>query len=289
MKCLLTVLFPCFFFQFSHAQVLTIHAGGGMMNYGGDLQDKLFTFNQSHGTFLIGLGYRFNDNISVSLNYNAGKLSASDRESNVENARRNLSFYSNISEGSLILQYNMNKILVGAKITPFITAGISYFHYDPYTYTAEAQKVYLHPLSTEGQGLAQYPERKPYKLDQFAIPLGGGIAYALSDNITRSSEVSCRLLSTDYLDVLSSLFYADTDILRSEVGDLAAKMSFRSDETDNPLTFDSKVKRGNPERKDVFYSCIIKLTFSLTDIISNSLSPASKRMIKQAGCPGKVL
>lgn len=284
-----SILISVFVFQNAGAQGLEIYAGGGMMNYGGDLQDKLFTFNQSHGAFTIGAGYRINGHFAVALNYTGGKVSASDMLNNPENARRNLSFYSNISEGSLMLHYNFIEVPAIRKITPYITAGIAYYHFDPYTFTKEGEKVYLEPLRTEGQGLAQYPERKPYKLSQFAIPVGGGITYALSEKVKISAEVAFRMLSTDHLDDVSNLFYADTAILRSQIGDLSAKMSFRSDETDNPLTFDAKLKRGNPEKKDVYYTCLIKLTFSLSDIISSSLSPASKRMIKQAGCPPKVL
>ena len=271
------------------AQGFELHAGGGIMNYGGDLQDKLFTFNQSHGAFTIGAGYRFNSHLSLSLNYTGGKVSASDSLSNPENAKRNLSFSSNISEASLMLQYDFIEVPAIRKITPFIAAGIAYYHFDPYAYTREGQKVYLQPLRTEGQGLAEYPERKPYALSQVAFPIAGGIAYAITDKIRLSAQVNFRMLSTDHLDDVSNVFYADTAVLRREYGDLSAKMSFRSDETDNPLNFDSKLKRGNPERKDVYYTCLIRLTFSLSDIISNSLSPASKRMIRQAGCPAKVL
>ena len=81
--------------------------------------------------------------------------------------------------------------------------------------------------------------------------------------------------------------YADTSILRREKGELSAKMSFRSDETDNPLQFSDKLKRGNPNRKDAYYLCLIKLSFTLGGAgVSNT--GYFKKMRKQTGCPQKV-
>jgi len=129
---------------------------------------------------------------------------------------------------------------------------VGLYQFNPYAYNTVEQKVYLQPLSTEGEGLQQYPARKPYKLTQFSIPFGGGITYAISDKVMISGEVAFRKLFTDYLDDVSGPTYADTAILRVEKGDLSAKMSFRSDETNNPFPFSDKLIRGNPDKKMFF-------------------------------------
>ena len=172
--------------------------------------------------------------------------------------------------------------------TPYLFGGAGVFHFNPYAYTPSGEKVFLQPLSTEGEGLPEYPSRKVYKLTQFALPFGGGIKYAISNSVIISAEVGFRKLFTDYLDDVSEEAYADTSILRREKGSISAKMSFRSDETDNPLQFSDKVKRGNPNHKDVYYLCLIKLSFSIgSSGVSNN--GYSKKMRKQIGCPQKIL
>jgi hypothetical protein len=267
------------------AQRLYFNIGGGMINYGGDLQDKLFTFDQANHAFSLGASYKLSKYIAVSAAFNTGKLAAADFKSNSSLSRRNLSFYSTLSEGSLTFEANLNDVPDINQFTPYLFGGAAVFHFNPYAYTLAGEKVYLRPLSTEGQGLSEYPSRKVYNLTQFALPFGGGIKYAISKSVIISAEVGFRKLFTDYLDDVSEAF-TDTSILRREKGELSAKMSFRSDETDNPLHFSNKLKRGNSSRKDAYYLCLIKLSFSLGGAGSNT--GYFKKMRKQTGCPQKV-
>lgn len=270
------------------AQRLFFNVAGGMMNYGGDLQNQSFTFNQANSALSAGASYKLMNNFFISASITGGKLAASDAKTNQERYRRNLSFYTNVTEGSLRLDAQLKDVPGTFKFTPYVFAGVALFHFNPYTYY-QGEKIYLKPLRTEGEGLPEYPNRKPYKLTQFAIPFGGGLSYAISNSIMVSAEVGFRKLFTDYLDDASSKTYADTAILRSKVGDLSAKLSFRGDEvTSNPLQFNTKLQRGNPDRKDVYYTCLIKFSFSL-DNLGSSGGWYSKKARKQCGCPGKVL
>jgi len=273
------------------AQRIYIHLDGGAVNYGGDLQDKLFTLSQANSLFGGGLHYKVSNIISLEANFSVGKLAASDAKNDkIGFVRRNLSFYSSIAEGSLMLHANLRNVPGNAKFTPYVAAGLAIFHYNPYAYTVTGQKVYLQPLGTEGQGLPQYADRKPYSLTQLAIPFGGGLKYALTDNFMIGAEISFRKLFTDHLDDVSSLRYADTALLRMARGTLAAKMSFRSDETNNPLDFTANIQRGNPSRNDAYYSVIFKLYIGLDALFgSNNNNGFSKRMRQQSNCPPKVL
>jgi opacity protein-like surface antigen len=269
------------------AQQLFFNIAGGMINYGGDLQEKLFTFNQANRALSAGASYKFSKYISVSAAFTSGKLAASDLKTNSTNSRRNLSFYSNLTEGSLTLEAGLNDVPNINRFTPYLFGGVAIFHFNPYAYDLAGNKVYLQPLGTEGEGLPEYPQRKEYKLTQFALPFGGGIKYAISNSVIISAEFGFRKLFTDYLDDVSKT-YADTGILRMERGPLAAKMSFRSDEINDPVPFSNKIKRGNPTRKDVYYLCLIKLSFSLGKSGASN-NGYSRKMRKQAGCPQKVL
>jgi len=271
-----------------YSQRFSVNIGGGMINYGGDLQESVFTFNQSNKAFEAGASYKFSNYFSVNASITTGKLAASDAKTNPQRARRNLSFYTNLTEENLTLKFDLRQVPEVVKFTPYIFGGIGLYHFNPYAYDTLGQKVYLQPLSTEGEGLQEYPGRKQYKLTQFSIPFGGGVTYAVSDRVMISGEIAFRKLFTDHLDDVSGPTYADTAILRAAKGGLSAEMSFRSDETNNPLPFNDKLIRGNPDKEDVFYTCLIKLSFSFGG--GSSLNNwYSRKARKQCGCPGKVL
>ncbi len=286
MKCLTTLLFfivPAILFS----QRMQLNIGAGIINYGGDLQDKNFTFQQSNAAFSLGLSYIISEHFSVTAAYTTGKVSASDTRT--KNYTRNLSFQSNINEGSLVLEAQLKEINDLNKFTPYIFGGVAVFHFNPYTFDTAGTKFYLQPLKTEGQGLAEYPDRKQYALTQFAIPFGVGAKYAISQGIMLSTEIGFRKLFTDHLDDLGSKTYADTAILRSAYGDVSADLSFRGDEVNPPQVFSTKLTRGNPNRKDSYYTCLIKISFALGNSSASLRSNSSKKMRKQSSCPPKVL
>ncbi len=63
------------------------------------------------------------------------------------------------------------------KVTPYLFGGISVFYFNPYATDPAGDKVYLRPLSTEGEGLPMYPDRKEYSLVNMAFPFGGGFKF----------------------------------------------------------------------------------------------------------------
>ncbi|HRI21587.1 MAG TPA: DUF6089 family protein [Panacibacter sp.] len=287
MKYISIIVFIFFISPVSDAQDLYLNIGGGIMNYGGDLQEKNFTLNQSSGAFSLGLSYRLSDYFSVSSSYTFGVVHADDKLSNTSNAVRNLNFKSAISEGNLLLEAQLKNVPAFARFTPYLFGGLAVFHFNPYTYDTSGNKAFLQPLHTEGQGLVQYPDRKVYNLTQFAIPFGFGVRYALSDQVLISCEFGFRKLFTDYLDDVSTS-YADTTILYNTNGALSAALSFRGDELKPPVNFRTGARRGNPEHNDTYYTCLIKLSFSISSI-SGAGSSSFHRIQKQTGCPRKVL
>jgi hypothetical protein len=248
-----------------HAQTFLIHLGGGFINYGGDLQRSVYTLKEANAFIQGGVGLKITEHYTAYYSLAAGKVGASDRKSipTSKTYPRNLSFFSNIGETSLTLEYNLNDISGLYNFTPYAFAGLGAFHFNPYTFDTGANKVYLQPLGTEGQGLSQYPDRKPYKLTQFCIPFGFGFKYAISDNLHISAEFGFRKTFTDYLDDVSSFSYADTAILRAERGPQAADLSYRADEIPGSR-YKIIAQRGNPGKKDFYYAGLLKITFLFT-------------------------
>jgi hypothetical protein len=122
--------------------------------------------------------------------------------------RRNLSFNTNIWEGTIQGDFNFFKYIPGSefhRFTPYMTFGVGIFNYNPYTYY-QGQKVYLRQLGTEGQGSAAYPDRKPYGSMALCFPVGVGVKYSCSKYVNLGLEILYRFTTTDYIDDVSKTY-----------------------------------------------------------------------------------
>jgi hypothetical protein len=244
------------------AQRWHVNLTGGLSNYSGDLQDKTYTFDQSYFAFGAGAQYDITRNFSVISNIMFMKIGASDQFNAPDLVFRNLSFQSNVLEWNLLGEYTFLDI-TQKKFSPFVFAGIAVFHYDPYAFDTLGRKLYLHPLSTEGEGLLQYPDQKPYNLTQFAIPFGAGIKFRVSENIVLAYEVGFRKTFTDYLDDVSNR-YVDQTILQSAKGSDAVEMAYRGNELKGGASYPpAGTKRGSPQYKDMYYYTGIRVSIAI--------------------------
>jgi len=255
------IIFPIF----SFAQPLHINLFGGFSNYQGDLQDKPFTISQANAAFGFGAEYSINGHVSVRAGLNFAKVSGDDKKNTqADLVARNLSFKTNITEGSLEVVYNLFD-LDRNRITPYVFGGVAIYHFDPYTYDTLGNKFFLKGLSTEGQGLAAYPERKPYSLTQFALPFGAGVKFRLTQNVVVGYEIGFRKLFTDYLDDLSTT-YVDEATLLAERGPKAVELAFRGAEIKTGATYPTDgTIRGGEKFKDWYYFSGITLSIGINN------------------------
>lgn len=273
---LITILFPaCLFSQRLHLNLF-----GGFSNYQGDLQGKPFTLEQSNAALGAGLSYYFTDHFSLRAGFTSGKVEANDKLNKPSLQLRNLSFHSAVTEGNLLAEYDLFN-LYEKKLSPYVFGGLAVYHFNPYTYDTLGNQILLQSLSTEGQGLAQYPDRKTYKLTQFSIPFGGGLKLRISDNVVVAYEVGLRKLFTDYIDDVSTT-YADQALLAAAKGPKAVEMAYRGGEVKNgnrayPA---AGTLRGNPKLNDWYYFHGISISIGL----STGSSGRSR-----FSCPGGVL
>ena len=126
------------------------------------------------------------------------------------------------------------------------------------------QKTYLRPLSTEGEGLPQYPDQKPYSQTQFSIPFGGGIKFRMSESVVLAWELGFRKTFTDYIDDVST-FYVDKTVLQNAKGPIAVEMAYRANELKGgdqtyPVAF---TKRGSSQYNDIYYYTGIRISIAL--------------------------
>lgn len=257
-----------------NAQGFHVNIFAGVSNYGGDLQQNVFTLNQSHFAGGLGLSYDLSDHFSVRTGVVVGKISGDDKYG--RNRIRNLSFSSGLTEANLGLEYYITPVGLHS-LTPYLFAGAAIYHYDPYTYDASGKKYYLQPMSTEGQGIVS--GRNPYKLTQFAIPFGGGVKLSLSDNINVGWELGFRRLSNDYLDDVSKDFI-DQNVLLAARGAKAVELAYRGGEIKNGNLQYPAIgqQRGNHTGKDSYYFTGLTISFRL-----------GGARYSEYGCPGSVL
>jgi hypothetical protein len=187
---------------------------------------------------------------------------------------RNLNFKSKVSEISLVAEIYpffifgnyMGRDVVPPLWSPYLIGGIGLYSFNPQAKARNGQYVDLQPLSTEGQGFIEYPDRQPYKLVQMNIPLGVGVKYELSHNLSLRAEFLHRFLFTDYLDDVSkryinrayySSYFSGTQLQNA--------LDLSSNDRHNPGGPTGEFRktetgiRGNPKDNDAYFSFNIKI------------------------------
>jgi Outer membrane protein beta-barrel domain len=262
------ILSIAFFFSLStnHAQDLHINLFAGSANYSGDLQSRSLTFDQALFTVGLGVGYEFSDKLMLRAGVHYAQLNAQDQyQQNTLRRLRNLSFATNLWEGHIAGEFHFLG-MTDRVFSPYVMGGLAVFNYNPYAYapvSAGGQKVFLRPLSTEGQGLTG-TNKATYSLTQFAIPFGFGVRMKLTDRIGVGAEFGYRKTFTDYMDDVSD-FYIDQAILQIQRGSLAVQMAFRTPEvaghTTDPYPAVGELRGGTA--KDNYYFTTFTLSYRL--------------------------
>jgi hypothetical protein len=270
----------------SMAQPLRLHVGGGFSNYTGDLQQKRFTLQQADGVMSAGATFNFTDKLAIRSEYSYCHVGANDNRSrNRDIVARNLNFQSRIYDFSVMAEYDIFNIN-DHPATPYIFAGVAAYHFSSYTYDRKGNRVWLALYNTEGQGLPEYPERKPYKRTQLNIPFGGGVKYPLSEDIYLAFEIGIRKLFTDYLDDVSST-YVDKDLLLARRGAQAVSLAYRGDEIKGSTrTYPpAGTHRGSSKSDDYYYFGQIRISFRMPWLGERKNGQASGTILK---CPSKI-
>jgi hypothetical protein len=186
---------------------------------------------------------------------------------------RGLQFRSKISEISLIAEFHPRYIFVDwasrdrepPRFSPYLLAGIGYYHFNPQAKNAAGNWIDLQPLHTEGQGFAEYPQRKNYKLSQISFPFGVGVKYELSSTFNLRAEIEPRHLRTDYLDDVSTRYINQglfQNYLSGDRLDNALELNDRRAEVaGNPVPINTKGGqiRGDPRDRDSYFTFMLKL------------------------------
>jgi hypothetical protein len=179
---------------------------------------------------------------------------------------RNLSFRSYISEISLVAEFhpfyifgNYDDEHYPPSVSPYLLAGIGYFHFNPQA-KLNGNYVDLQPLHTEGEGFAEYPRAKSYKLSQMNFPLGIGARYDVTPIINLRAELVTRILQTDYLDDVSGR-YIEPSIFANYLSGTKLNEALLVNDRHKPgaETAHPDGIRGDPKNNDSYLTFNIKL------------------------------
>ena len=233
----------------------------GVSGYNGDLNKKIVDFHDIHPAFSLDLRYRLSELVAIRAGFLSCKISGNDKYNKPADFKnRNLNFQTSITEGSVCVEYNILSP-EDFDVYPYVFAGVGIFHFNPYSFDKNGNKVFLKPLSTEGEGLSEYPGRKPYGLTQFCIPFGAGVKKRINEDLEIGFEMNFRKLFTDYVDDVSKT-YVDYNVLLNERGPLAAQMAFK--QLSGTVPHPNYV-RGNSKKSDSYYIAGIKLIYHIED------------------------
>lgn len=238
-------------------------------------KDYNFKNAQMGASIYATLLYRYA--VGLRLEATFGNVKASDdvlksvKETTSGRYDRNLSFRSKIIEISLIAEahplyfkrYKDEQAL--PRLSPYVMGGIGFFKFNPQA-KLNGKWIDLKPLSTEGQGFSEYPDRKTYKLTQLLIPVGLGLKYKVTPELNLSMECATRILFTDYLDDVST-DYIDPAVFSNHFSGEklanATKLSDRQQEIDPNHTTNIGWQRGNASNNDSYFTFSVKVAVLL--------------------------
>ena len=123
-------------------------------------------------------------------------------------------------------------------------------------------------MHTEGQGFAEYADRKTYRLSQINFPLGAGFKYEISSTVNLRAELVGRILQTDYLDDISTRYINPQLFSKYLTGDQLNNALVLNDRRNRfnpafPVNPKGGQRRGNPKNNDAYFTINLKLGIAL--------------------------
>lgn len=252
---------------------------------------------QSNKVFYgANLTYYPNQWLGIRASFNVGNIQGYDsliKSSNTEELdrkKRNLGFRSPIKEGLLSFEIyplafiSRKESFFNSNFRPYFFAGIGGFYYNPQAqYTDATGKktwVDLKPLRLEGQGMAEYPNRKLTSNYAVCIPFGFGFKYFLNDNVYVGAEIMQRYTFSDYVDDVSNT-YINPDLfakyLTKDKAAIAQQLMYKRGEIVNrPVTDFINKARGDASDKDYYLSAFFKLGIRFGGRDSDMSCPRSR-------------
>lgn len=234
------------------------------------LKDLNWQNTKVSGGVFASLSYRYALGLRLELHVGAvtayDSILKNDRSEAHSRYLRNLHFKSGITELLLLAELHPIVLLGMNKkvntLSPYLVGGTGIFHFDPRA-QLNGEWVALHDLHAEGQGFAEYPERKEYSLTQLNFPVGAGVRFECSAMMNLRFEILHRITLTDYLDDVSTR-YIDPALFHKYLSPYhatyAIELYSRKKEIDPAMAAVPGEIRGNSSRNDSYFTMQLKLS-----------------------------
>ncbi len=229
----------------------------GGAGYMGDLNptNPLKISGLSAGAFIKA---NFDPYWALSFNYAYGAIKADDANSSfAQFKQRNLSFYSNLHEFSLLVDFNFLDYFAGGgfkRFSPYLYTGIGGVIFNPKTMYNGAE--YELPLyQTEG---------KSYKNYALTMPFGAGVKYNVGGNWSLIANMGYRNAYTDYLDDVSGTYPDCANFSNNEpaIRQVQIALSDRSGEVNGNYIGGKDIQRGDFRKRDNYMFVGIGITYT---------------------------
>lgn len=241
-----------------------------------DLDFPLTKFNKG-----LYLNFYPTEWLGFRLAGNFGQLQGDDAEAPAKGGPeedrkyRNLHFRSKLSEAYAAIEIYPTYFLekydgLQGKIRPYVLGGLGIYHFNPEAKDVDGQWVKLAPLHLEGQGFAEYPDSKPYKLTQINALMGFGFKYYFKENAYIGMEILHRTLFTDYVDDVSHDYYIDPiyfDQYLAPADAARARRLYYRGTYSFPTTrpYEEFAERGDPKDNDAYFSSMIRIGWRINN------------------------
>jgi hypothetical protein len=240
------------FYSARHNRNLILSSGFGTSSYYGDIANK-GTYVNAAPNLNVGLQYFISKRIATRVELNWFTLAGDDKNADLEGRKiRNLSFQSSNFELSAIgivnLFRNGDRYYRRPEFNAYGFAGIGLLYFNPRT-TYNGTTYSLQPLKTEGV---------VYSLVTPVIPIGLGVRLKALSQINISIEAGWRVLFTDYLDDVSTV-YLDNN---SFTDPIAKALADRRVELGVPPLGAGSI-RGSSKSNDAYMLLNVKLEYYL--------------------------
>lgn len=258
---------------------ISVGAINAMTDVGGNtkkLKGPISSFTLKNTNLAVGVSLTgtYKSFAAARLEYTSGTVEGADSmlAANFTNSQtagrinRNLSFRTPLKEVALTVEFHpfsawRNPEKKPAFFSPYILGGVGVISYNPKA-AIDGRWVDLRPLHLEGQGFIEYPDRKMYGITASTLLAGGGFRFMPGPNLYLRMEMLGRYTGTDYLDDVSQRTYVDPTLFYNyfpaKEAQLAGRLYYRGKDGGAPSP---NAGRGNPDRKDIFWTAMIKVGF----------------------------
>lgn len=236
------------------AQRVELGVSVGLANYTGDVSPR-FVMGETKPA--AGIFARLNLNNTWALTAIANQLRVSGNDANFSfNKARNIRFQTDITELAGVIEFNYFKYGTGVldrHFTPFVYWGLGAALYNPQGFYKN--KWYdLREYQTEGVA---------YSGVTAVMPMGLGLKWMPSKNVSIEWTIGFRKTYTDYLDDVSKN-YIDIAQQMSDKGEVAAGLADPSIQLNEGVSLNKAgYQRGNPDFNDWYFLTNVSVTYRI--------------------------